>query len=148
VDAHGLRIGQVISLQAFGVLAQLRQFAIGGGPQGGIPCAAVLCNVQRLLGAWQPLLVHQQLLPRSCKLAMGIGIAVGGYAFLYGLGILRDMVGDFYVTRKAMVATGPIRIKERQTTPSGHTATSPIKKSANWFVSGLPIQAFSGDGWT
>ncbi len=79
---------------------------------------------------------------------LGIGIAVGGYAFLYGLGTLRDMVGDFYGTRKAMVATGPIRIKERQTTPSGHTATSPVKKSANWFVSGLPIQAFGGDGWT
>lgn len=27
---------------------------------------------------------------------LGIGIAVGGYAFLYGLGTLRDIVGDFY----------------------------------------------------
>lgn len=76
---------------------------------------------------------------------LGIGIAVGGYAFLYGLGTLRDMVGDFYanIAAEAISIAITVLIIERLYERRSKTEAEKAEKERLILQMGSPDNGFA-----
>ncbi|HRX00363.1 MAG TPA: pentapeptide repeat-containing protein [Cyclobacteriaceae bacterium] len=76
---------------------------------------------------------------------LGIGIAVGGYVFLYGLGTLRDIVGDFYanIAAEAISIAITVLIIERLYERRSKTEAEKTEKERLILQMGSPDNGFA-----
>ena len=76
---------------------------------------------------------------------LGISIAVGGYAFLYGLGTLRDIVGDFYanIAAEAISIAITVLIIERLYERRSKTEAEKAEKERLILQMGSPDRGFA-----